>query len=152
LHRENVFGKASRSRFEDMLRIFRRRYLSEPAVTKALVTLVRKKFPTAALDRLLYFHSARADQLLHDAVTEILVPMQARGLTDVNVSDFERQMAEWVHQAKTSSHWSEWGTWKTTMNGMPEPNFSITRVTSRPVASSRRMRLTSWCGKLPSLI
>src|SRR5258708_7445716 len=57
VHRENVFGKASRSRVEDILTIFRRRYLAEKSVTKALVTLVRGKFPSAALDRLLYFHS-----------------------------------------------------------------------------------------------
>ena len=79
IHRDNVFGKASRSRVEDILAIFRRRYLSEKSVTAALVTLVRKRFPPAALDRLLYFHSARADRLLHDAVTEVLVPMRERG-------------------------------------------------------------------------
>lgn len=59
--RDNVFGKASRSRVEDILAIFRQRYLAEKSVTRALVTLVRGKFPAAALDRLLYFHSARAD-------------------------------------------------------------------------------------------
>jgi hypothetical protein len=48
--RNNVFGKASRSRVEDVLAIFRQRYLTEQSVTKALVTLVRKRFPTAALD------------------------------------------------------------------------------------------------------
>src|SRR6266571_9266807 len=40
LHRENVFGKASRSRVEDVLAIFRQRYLTETPVTKALVALV----------------------------------------------------------------------------------------------------------------
>ena len=50
VRRENVFGKASRSRVEDILGIFRQRYLSEQSVTKALVTLVRGRFPTAALD------------------------------------------------------------------------------------------------------
>jgi Putative inner membrane protein (DUF1819) len=88
VRRDNVFGKASRSRVEDILAIFRQRYLTERSVTNALVTLVRAKFSTAALERLLYFHSARADELLHDAVTEILVPMQARGLVDINVQNF----------------------------------------------------------------
>jgi hypothetical protein len=64
--RDNVFGKASRSRVRVILTIFRQRHLTEESVTKALVTLVRKKFPTAALERLFYFHSARADQLLRD--------------------------------------------------------------------------------------
>lgn len=105
--RQNVFGKASRSRVRDILAIFRQRYLTEESVTRALVTLVRKKFPTAALERLLYFHSARADRLLHDVVTEVLVPMQARGLMDINVKNFERSLAKWVSEGKTTGHWSE---------------------------------------------
>src|SRR5580704_14839932 len=48
MQRDNVFGKGSRSRVEDILAIFRRRYLTEESVTKALVTLVRGKFPIAA--------------------------------------------------------------------------------------------------------
>src|SRR5438132_1751276 len=66
MRRDNVFGKSSRSRVEDILAIFRQRYLAEESVTKALVTLVRGKFPIAALERLLYFHAARADHLLYD--------------------------------------------------------------------------------------
>jgi hypothetical protein len=56
---------------------------------------------------LLYFHSARADHLLHDAVTEILVPLQARGLLDINVQDLHRSLAKWVDEGKTTGHWSE---------------------------------------------
>src|ERR1019366_9460812 len=52
VRRDNVFGKASRSRVEDILAIFRQRYLTEESVTKALITLVQRKFPTAALERL----------------------------------------------------------------------------------------------------
>jgi len=107
VRRDNVFGKASRSRVEDILAIFRQRYLTEESVTKALVTLVRGKFPTSALEQLLYFHSARADRLLHDAVTEIIVPIQARGLMDISVKDFQRSLAKWVDDGKTTGHWSE---------------------------------------------
>ena len=105
--RNNVFWKASRSRVEDILAIFRNRYLTEESVTRALVILVRQKFPAAALERLLYFHSARADRLLRDCVAEILVPMHARGLVDINVNDFERFLATWVREGKTTGHWSE---------------------------------------------
>ena len=107
IQRDNVFGKASRSRVEDILAIFRQRYLAEQCVTKALVSLVRGKFPAAALERILYFHSARADQLLRDTVTEILVPMHARGLVDINVHEFQRSLAKWVAEGKTTAHWSE---------------------------------------------
>jgi hypothetical protein len=106
-HRDNIFGKASRSRVEDILAIFRRRYLTEQSVTHALVTLVQGKFPAAALERLLYFHSARADRLLRDAVTEVIVPMRERGLADIGVQDFQRRLTDWVEQGKTVSRWSE---------------------------------------------
>ena len=106
LQRENVFGKASRSRVQDILAIFRQRYLAEESVTRALVTLVRAKFPSVALDRLLYFHSARADRLLRDAVVEIFLPMQAQGLTDINAKSFQRSLAKWVDEGKTIGPWS----------------------------------------------
>ena len=104
---DNAFGKGSRSRVEDILAIFRRRYLHEKPVMKALVTLVHRKFPSVALDRLLYFHSARADQLLHDAVTEIIVPAQERGLEDISVGELERTLTKWVDEGKTGGNWSE---------------------------------------------
>jgi hypothetical protein len=107
MHRENLFGKASRSRVRDVLAVFRKRYLSENSVIKALVILVKEKFPSAALDPLFYFHSARADELIRDAVTEILVPIQRRGLVDVKVQDFHRCLADWVDEGKTKGHWSE---------------------------------------------
>src|SRR5437773_7312575 len=46
-HRDNVFGKASRSRVKDILAIFRQRYLAERSVTLALVALVGRKVPAA---------------------------------------------------------------------------------------------------------
>jgi Putative inner membrane protein (DUF1819) len=106
VQRDNVFGKASRSLVESILAILRRRYLTEESVTKALVALVRQKFPNAALGRLFYFHSARADQLLRDTVIQILVPMQARVLVDIGVRDFQRSLAKWTEEGKTTAHWS----------------------------------------------
>ena len=103
---DNVFGKASRARVEDILAIFRQRYLAEECVTKALVSLLRKKFPTAALERIFYFHSARSDQLLHDAVTEILLPMHGRGLVEISMQEFQRSLTK-LTSGKTVRAWSE---------------------------------------------
>ena len=33
--------------------------------------------------------------------------MQARGLVDINVQDFQRSLAKWVDEGKTTGHWSE---------------------------------------------
>jgi len=107
LRRENVFGKASRSRVEDVLAIFRQRYLTETPVTKALVVLVQHRFPAASLDRILYFHAARADRLLYDIVTELLLPLLARGITDIDVVEVEQTLTTWAREGKTTGAWSD---------------------------------------------
>jgi len=107
LRRENVFGKASRSRVEDVLAIFRQRYLTETPVTKALVVLVQHRFPAVSLDRILYFHAARADRLLWDVVTELLLPLQARGITDIDVVEIETALTTWAREGKTTGPWSD---------------------------------------------
>jgi hypothetical protein len=106
IRRENVFGKASRSRVEDILAIFRQRYLSEPEVTRALVTLVRNRLPNASLDRLLYFHAARADRLLYNLVTEVLSAMRSQGITDINAAEIQRALGRLVAKGKETSSWS----------------------------------------------
>src|SRR5437870_5778079 len=107
LRRENVLGKASRSRVEDVLTIFRQRFLGEESVTKALVVLARKRLPAATFDRILYFHAAQADRLLHDTVIEILLPLQARGITQIDVLEIQRPLKKWVDAGRTSGNWSE---------------------------------------------
>ena len=107
IRRENPFGKASRSRVEDILGIFRQRYLSDDSVANALVVLVSGGLPTDSLDRILYFHSATADRLLHDAVTELLVPLKSKGITDIDVNDIQTALAKWVTEGKTTTPWGE---------------------------------------------
>ncbi len=105
--RENIFGKASRSRVEDILAIFRHRYLASESVTKALATLVKGQFSAEGLVRIFYLHATRADTLLHDVVTEVLLPLQASGKTDVAIKDILTPLARWVAEGKTAGHWSE---------------------------------------------
>jgi hypothetical protein len=107
IRRENVFGKASRSRVEDILAIFRQRYLTEAEVTKALVVLVKNRLTAASLDRVLYFHAARADRLLHDTVTEVLMPKQAQGITEIDLGGLQRAVGKWVESGLTTRAWSE---------------------------------------------
>jgi hypothetical protein len=107
LRRENVFGKASRSRVEDVLAIFRQRFLGDPSVTSALVVLVRKRLPAASVDRILYYFAARADRLLHDIVVDVLLPLQARGITDIDVVELKRPLKKSVDEGKTSGQWSD---------------------------------------------
>lgn len=104
---ENVFGKASRSRVQDILAIFRQRYLGEEEVTRALAILVQKRLPVSSLDRILYFHAAKADPLLHDVVTEILPARKAQGNIDFGAGDLQHELSKWVSSGRTTSEWSE---------------------------------------------
>lgn len=72
VRQENLFGKASRARVEDILLVFRQRYLEDPGILKALVVMARSGVSSLTLDRVLYFQAAKADRLLHDLVTELL--------------------------------------------------------------------------------
>jgi hypothetical protein len=107
IRRDNLLGKASRSRVDDIIAIFRQRYLCEPYVTRSLVVLVRGRLPAQALDRILYFHAARADCLLHDVVTDVLVPLRARGITDVDPREIRRTLSAWAGEGKVGGEWSE---------------------------------------------
>ena len=107
IRQENAFGKASRSRVEDILAVFRQRYLAEDEVVKALVALVRDRLPSIALDRILYFHAAKSDPLLYDVVVEWLAPLQRQGSIDIDVGDVQRLLGTWVGEGKTKGEWSE---------------------------------------------
>ena len=107
IRQENAFGKASRSRVEDILAVFRQRYLVEDEVIKALVALVRDRLPAIALDRILFFHAAKSDPLLYDVVVEWLAPLQRQGSIDIDVGDVQRLLGTWVGEGKTKGEWSE---------------------------------------------
>jgi len=105
--RENIFGKASRSRVEDILAIFRQRYLTEESVTKALIRLVNSKFPTEGFNCILYFHATQSDRLLHDTVTDLLASLCHLGRQDISVSDVKNWINKQIAQGKTLTKWSD---------------------------------------------
>lgn len=107
VRRQNLLGKTSRSRAEDILAIFRQRYLAEETVARALATLVKHRCNGNTLDRILYFHSVRADALLHDAVIDLLVPHWTRGTMEIDVREIELAVRNWAEEGKTSGAWSD---------------------------------------------
>lgn len=106
--KENTFGKTSRSRVEDILAIFRQRYLSDETITQALLTLMEKEIDSASLNRILYFHAARSDELLHDVVTDFLYPISQTGLADMlTTNDIKTWIERQVKQGNVVKRWSE---------------------------------------------
>jgi hypothetical protein len=107
IRRANIFGKASRSRVEDILTIFRQRYLMSEEVTRSLVILVRRNFPDESLKRALYFFAAQADTLLHDVVTELLPILRAQGKTDIHPMSIRAVLIEWMNEGRMTGRWSD---------------------------------------------
>ena len=44
---------------------------------------------------------------MYDAVTEILVPMNSRGLSDISVDEIQETLGRWVKEGKSTSSWNE---------------------------------------------
>lgn len=105
--RDNLFGKTSRSRVEDILAIFRQRYLADKCLTRALIAIFKGHLPSKSLDSVLYFHAAQSDLLLHDFVTEFLAKRHQQGRNDLDIEDVQAVLAQWVRERKTTRQWSE---------------------------------------------
>ena len=101
----NVFGKASRARVANVLRSFKLRYLADREITKGVLTLFRDGFPTESLDRVLYFLTLQSDPLLHDAVTDFLVPFAQQGRQEVAAADMKRWVQAQSDQGRTTTPW-----------------------------------------------
>lgn len=105
---ENLFGKTSRSRVDDILAIFRQRYLKEPSTARALATLVQNNVAAGVLDPIFYFYAARADALLSDVVTDLLAPRQSVGRPDITTDDVQSFITERVRErGEGEDSWSE---------------------------------------------
>jgi len=104
---ENIFGKTSRSRVEDILRIFKQRYLRDKQVITSLVHFSSDNASGQILDPILYFLSAQSDDLLHDIVTEILFTFQAEGKMDVSVNELSTILSKWQVEGKMKADWSD---------------------------------------------
>ncbi len=105
---QNLLGKTSRSRAEDILSIFRQRYLAEETVARALAHLVKNQCNGNTLDRILYFHAVRSDSLLRDVVIELLLPLWSRGSADIEIREIQLALRKWVEEGKTSGGWGDY--------------------------------------------
>jgi hypothetical protein len=103
----NIFGKASRAWVKQFLRTLQERYFYDEATARGLVALVKGGLPAESLDRILYFYAAQADALLHDVVTDVLLPLQARGRAEIYPSDVQTAIRGWIAEGKTTGQWAE---------------------------------------------
>lgn len=107
IRQQNTLGKTSRMRLEDVLTIFRQRYLDDPDIVTMLVVLTQGHAPAQWIDPLLYFFSAQNDCTLHDFVTQVLYERKRAGYLDLPTLVVQNALRSWVAEAKTASPWNE---------------------------------------------
>ena len=96
--------------------------------------LVRDRLPAVALDRILYFHAAQSDRLLHDVVIEWLVPLQGQGIIDIDVVDVQRLLGTGSARARPRA------------NGQRRRPAGSPRGSSRPSGTSASSKGPSTSG------
>jgi hypothetical protein len=104
---ENIFGKATRARVEDVLRIFRQRYFDDPDIGCSLVTLIQGGAPASWIDPLLYYYTIQNDITLRAIVLEIVYRRQMGGYSDISIDMVMRYLRDWVAGGRTTSDWGE---------------------------------------------
>lgn len=107
IERDNIFGKASRRRVDDIMRIFRQRYFDDPDIGIMLVKLSQAGAPAQWLDSLLYFFSAQNDRTLRDVVLQVVAERQAAGFQSIDTDHVLRRLRQWISEGATTSAWGE---------------------------------------------
>lgn len=107
VRRQNLLGKASRSRIEDILVIFRQRYFGDADVGAMLVTLAQGGAPAGWLDPLLYFFTAQNDRTVRHMVVEAIYPRHQAGYTDLPIEVVIRTIRNWAAEGKTKTAWND---------------------------------------------
>lgn len=104
--RQNVFGKASRQRVADILRIFRRRYLPGDGSEAAFRAFVGSSLPSEVTDPVVYYYTALAEPALYDFVTDYLHLRYQRGERALTIRNAQEFIADAIRAGKTEGHWA----------------------------------------------
>lgn len=103
--RQNVFGKASRHRVTEILRIFRQRYLPNDGSDQAFRIFVGSSLPSEVTDRVIYFYTALAEPMIYDFVAENLYTLYQRGERNVTVRTAQQFIGDAINEGKTVGKW-----------------------------------------------
>jgi hypothetical protein len=107
MQEQNLLGRSSRSRVDDILRVLSQRFLDNRDVTGALVTICRCLPMSALLLKLLYYHAAKADRLIYHLVIEVLDRYHGTGTSKVRLADITDPLKSWVTEGRTGGTWGE---------------------------------------------
>jgi Putative inner membrane protein (DUF1819) len=116
--RQNVFGKASRKRVADMLKVFRQRYLPNDGSDQAFRIFIGSSLPSEVTDRVVYYYTALAEPALYDFVTDYLYPLYLRGERSVMIRQALEFLAEATREGRTVGKWESENTRKRVAQGL----------------------------------
>ena len=103
--RQNLFGKASRKRTADILRVFRQRYLPQDGSDRAFRIFVGSSLPSEITDRVIYYYTALAEPMLYDFVTDYLYGLYLRGERAITIRNALEFITEAILEGKTEGKW-----------------------------------------------
>lgn len=101
----NLFGKASRKRVADILRVFRQRYLPEDGSDRAFRIFVGSPLPSEVTDPVIYYYTALAEPALYDFVTDDLRALYQRGERTVTIRQAQDFVTAAIRAGKTAGKW-----------------------------------------------
>jgi hypothetical protein len=103
----NIFGKPSRVAVKNVLNAFKERFLLGDDSDKALRKLVKADVDQTVVNRILYYHTALADKLLYDFVTQYLYGLYLSADLFINTLKAQVYIQNLSKEGKTTAIWSE---------------------------------------------
>ena len=104
----NIFGKTSRTFVKNILKAFKERFIFGDEQDEALRELVKSEVDQNIVDRILYYYTALADQLLYDFVINYVYEVQRSGrdlfITTMKAQRYIQRLSE---DGKTTAEWSD---------------------------------------------
>jgi len=104
---DNIFARPARFYVKQFLTAFRERYIFGDEWDAALRKLVRKGKDDAVIDRVLYYHTAHADNLLYDFVVNYIFTAQSRGIEYISTKNAQEYIKNLSDEGKTTSKWGD---------------------------------------------
>lgn len=104
---ENIFGRPARFYIKQFLAAFKERYIFGDKRDMPLRKLVRQGKDSAVIDRILYYHTAHADNLLYDFVINYIYVLQSRGVEYISTKEAQEYTKKLSEEGKTSTRWGD---------------------------------------------
>jgi hypothetical protein len=103
--RRNVFGKSSRQRVAELLRVFRQRYLPQDGSDYAFRIFVGSSLASEVTNPVVYYQTALAEPAFYDFVTGYLRERYLQGERAVTVRNGYEFVREAIRAGKTEGTW-----------------------------------------------